>query len=213
MKDKLLKDIDIQPVPECPSHLKRGGSTEGIIVLREGFKYIVAEPFIKPCQYLYDLNIRSVSCGSNGQNEIGISVDYNSLDEGNKVLIDRYLKENNIPLEQPTFHHDDTRFRIGVKVDFETDTIKSAEHKLMQEILKIGLQKQDVLYGKTTIENYFKLMSAWGMNPSIETMKKTLKEDGGYLDGETVWISNELYEKHKQFVAEQKLKNDSSWGV
>ena len=56
-------------------------------------------------------------------------------------------------------------------------------------------------------------MSAWGMNPSIETMKKTLKEDGGYFDGETVWSSNELYEKHKQFVAEQKLKNDSTWGV
>lgn len=211
MKDKLLKDIDIQPIPECPSHLKRGGGTEGIIVLREGFKYIVAEPFIKPCEYLYDLNIRSVSCGSNKDNEIGISVDYNSLDEGNKVLIDSYLKENSIPLEQPTFHHDDTRFRIGVKVDFETDTIKSAEHKLMQEILKIGLQKQDVLYGKTTIENYLGWMSAWGITPSFEKMSEILKENGGYLDGKTVWISNELYEKRKQFVEEQKLKNGSTW--
>lgn len=212
MKDSLLKDINLNVQPECPFTLTRSGGTEGMIVLREGFKYIVAEPMIRPCQYLYDLNIRSVSCGSNKHNEIGISVDYNSLDEYNRVLVDNYLKENNMQLEHPNFHHTDTRFRISASVDFETDTISSAERKLMKEILKLGLQKQDVLYGIATINDYFGWEVKLGYSFTAEEMSEQVRDAGGYLDGETVWISDELYKKHKQFIAEQKQKNDSNWG-
>ena len=210
MKDKLLKDIDIQPFAECPTELKRRGGTEGVICLREGFKYIVAEPFIVPCQYLYDLNIRSVSCGSNNGQTIGISIDYDSLDIINKAIVDQYLQENNLTIQKSSVHHEEARFRIEVEVDFEKDTVLSAEKKLMQELLKLGLQKQDVLYGKILLSQYLSLWFDPGQEPTRQELLDLLNSQGKSLDGDMVWVSDELYDKHIEFISEQNAASENT---
>jgi hypothetical protein len=47
--EKLIKDTECSPDPfseTVPRQLRHGGGTVAIIVDREGFKYIVAEPFL-----------------------------------------------------------------------------------------------------------------------------------------------------------------------
>lgn len=218
---KLLKEIEISPFPECPDHLIRRGGTEGMICDREGLQYIVADPFVRAVEYLYDLNIRTESCGSNHDNEIGISCNYSSLDERNKQIVDNYLKHKGLELTKPHPHSPNVRFRISVAVDFDVDTVESAELKLAEEIKKLGLVKQDVLFGRESksqavsdmIEMSSKRVMQWN-GESFEivivptkTEQEALEEwqeIGRVITEDEVWYSQELYQKHLDYIKEYK---------
>ena len=217
---KLLKEIDLEPFPECPDHLIRHGGTEGMICDREGLQYIVADPFVRAVEYLYDLNIRTESCGQIYQ-EIGISCDYSTLSERNKQIVDDYLKQKGLELAMPNFHHSNPRFRISVTVDFDVDTVESAELKLAEEIKKLGLVKQDVLFGRMSkqqaindmIEMSSKRVMQWN-GESFETVIVPTKteqealeewqEIGRVITEDEVWYSQELYQKHLDYIKEYK---------
>lgn len=218
---KLLKDIDLNPFPMCPSHLIRVNGTEGMICDREGLQYIVADPFVRAVEYLYDLNIRTESCGQLYDNEIGISCDYSSLDERNKQIVDNYLKQKGLELLMPNSHHSNPRFRISVVVSMETDTVVSAEKKLAEEIKKLGLVKQDVLFGRRpkseAIRDIIKISSKRVMKWNGESFEmvivptlteaKALEElqgQGKIIIQGDVWYSEELYQKHLDYIKERK---------
>lgn len=217
--EKLLKEIDLEPFPECPEHLIRVGGTEGMICDREGLQYIVADPFVRAVEYLYDLNIRTESCGQIYQ-EIGISCDYSTLSERNKQIVDDYLKQKGLELAMPNSHHSNPRFRISVTIDFDVDTVESAELKLAEEIKTLGLVKQDVIFGRMSkqqvindmIEMSSKRVMQWN-GESFETVivptmteQKTLEELqelGRVITEDEVWYSEELYQKHLDYIKEQ----------
>lgn len=218
---KLLKEIDLEPFPECPDYLIRHGSTEGMICDREGLQYIVADPFVRAVEYLYDLNIRTESCGSNQDNEIGISCNYSSLDEKNRQIVDNYLKQKGLELTKPNPHSPNVRFRISVTVDFDVDTVESAELKLAEEIKTLGLVKQDVLFGRESksqavsdmIEMSSKRVMQWNGESFETVIVPTLTEQealeewqeiGRVITEDEVWYSQELYQKHLDYIKEYK---------
>jgi len=221
--EKLLKEIDLNPYPECPEHLIRVDGTEGIICDREGLQYIVADPFVRAVEYLYDLNIRTESCGQNWKDEIGISCEYSTLSEKNKQIVDDYLKQKGLELTRPNPHSPNVRFRISVAVDMEHDTVASAEKKLAEEIKRLGLVRQDVLFGGKpkkqaiieTIDRYSERKMKWN-GESFETVivptlteqeaLELLKEQGRVITEDEVWYSEELYHKHLDYIKEQKQK-------
>ena len=218
--EKLLKEIDLEPFPECPEHLMRIGGTEGMICDREGLQYIVADPFVRAVEYLYDLNIRTESCGQIYQ-EIGISCDYSTLSERNKQIVDDYLKQKGLELAMPNFHHSNPRFRISVAVDFDVDTVESAELKLAEEIKRLGLVKQDVIFGRISkqqaindmIEMSSKRVIQWNGESFETVIVPTLTEQealeewqeiGRVITEDEVWYSQELYQKHLDYIKEYK---------
>ena len=208
MKKTLLKDIDLNLCPECPREYVRKSGTEAIICDREGLKYIAAEPLVRGVEYLYDLNVRTESCGSNGAGEMGISCNYELLDADNKLIVDKYLERRGKSIDLPTNDHvQSVRFRISVAVD-DVDTVESAEEKLMNEIYSIGLRKQDVLFGTKTIESEREFLLSLGLNLTDEEMIKDQESLGRVIDRETIWLSQELYNKHLDYIAE-KDANDN----
>ena len=138
MRNTLLKDIVLNMQPECPEEYLRSGGTEAIICDRAGLKYIAAEPLVRGIEYLYDLNVQTEACGRNGAGEMGISCNYETLDETNKAIVDKYLERKGKSIVLPTNDHvASTRFRISIDVDDEVDTVESAEARLMDEIYSI----------------------------------------------------------------------------
>lgn len=204
MRNTLLKDIVLNMQPECPEEYIRSGGPEAIICDREGLKYIAAEPLVRGIEYLYDLNIQTEACGRNGDSEMGISCNYETLDENNKAIVDKYLERKGKSIVLPTNDHvQSIRFRISIDVDDEVDTVESAEARLMDEIYSIGLQKQDVLFGTKTIEGERAFLLLLGLNLTDEEMIKDQESLGRVIDGETIWLSQELYNKHLEYIAEK----------
>lgn len=197
MKDQLLKDIIIDIEPNCPTEYIHQSGSEGIICDRNGFKYIVSEPLLQGVLKLYDLNIRTLSCGSNKKGEIGISCDWDSLDEKNKQVIKNYLKKKGQSIIQPCEHAPQSRFRISIHTN-SNETIETAEQKILQEIESIGLTRQDVLYGKLSLDE-IKYMYSYGLDLSLEDAIELFKSQGGVLDGNIGWLSQELYEKNLEY--------------
>ena len=216
---KLLKDVDMNPYPDCPRHLVRRSGTEGMICDREGFQYIVADPLLKAIEYLYDINVRTESCGQNDLDEMGISIDYGALDERNKRIVDEYLRKKKDSLIEPNAHHSSVRFRISVPVDIDKDTVADAESRIIKEVYDLGLVKQDVLYGRDTKADAIKyMMEAYStrtlrwtddgyqiINTPTITETEALDiicENGGVVDEDEVWYSRELHRKHTEYIKE-----------
>lgn len=174
------------------------------------------------------MNIRTVACGSQGLNEIGISCDYSCLSETNKQIVDEYLARKQQDPIRPCSHNGyETRFRISAVVDDEQDTITSAEEKLYKEVLSLGLVKQDVMYGYKTrseaiqeiIEMTARKTQHWNgkdfdtiITPTIDEQEteEYLLETGRIIDNDTVWISNELKTKHENYIKEQTALKENS---
>ena len=124
----------------------------------------------------------------------------------------------------PNSHHSNPRFRISVLVDFDVDTVESAELKLAEEIKKLGLVKQDVLFGRRSkseairdiIEISSQRIMKWNgegfetvIIPTL-TEQESLEElqvQGRVITEDDVWYSEELYKKHLDFIKEQMGRN------
>jgi len=189
----LLKDIDLSPVPECPSEYLHRDGTIGIICDQEGFEYIMALPFLAICNALYNLNVRTLSTGSNAKDEIVLQTKQ-KLNE----------KSSNMPYRI---------CRISVKVNMAKDTIASAKKKLHKAMVELGLEQQDVLYGRKPAlvraneicKNYF----AGDLKTPMEKIMKIAAENKECFEHGEAWVSRELYEKHMQYLeyVKQEEKN------
>jgi len=225
-KNTLLKDIELNIFPDCPRELVHLDGSMGMICDRAGLKYIVAPPLVESCEYLYDLNIRTVSAGANAINEIGIWIEYQSLSEKNKAIADNLINSKRVIV---CTHTDAGRltkgdFRISIDVDFEKETIETANLKLLEKIKSLGFELQDVLFGKylieeavnEKIERTMDRTMRWNgnefvTNPRPTLTKKealaTLIEEGWVLDEEYLWISKELFDKHNDYIGSHKTED------
>ena len=70
----------------------------------------------------------------------------------------------------------------------QTETIKGAEQKILQEIEGIGLTKQDVLYGKLNLDEIKDIFS-YGLDLSLEDAIINFETQGGVLEGDIGWLS------------------------
>lgn len=127
----LIKDVDLNIFPECPSEYLHQGGTIGVICDRGGFKYIVTPPLVEVCEYLYDLNIRTLSAGSGDINEIGVWFEYCSLSEENKQIVNNLVQQGILQVCERGMpgRLSDGDIRVNIQVDFERDTIESASEK------------------------------------------------------------------------------------
>lgn len=167
---------------------------------RENFKKFIPKSLLKAVLYLYDLNVRTVSCGSANDGELGISVDYDSLSEQNKQIADNYMKANNCELTKPCTHMSYREFRIFVNLNLKQTTIKQAEKLIYEQVQKVGLVQQDVLFGFSTLEEKHKLYSLGGVNLTKEELIEMLQEISCFIDRDIVWENEELYQKHMEFL-------------
>ena len=219
-KSTLLKDIDLNIYPDCPIEFLHIDGTMGIICDRAGLKYIVTPPLVKACEYLYDLNIRTTSAGSNSLNELGVWIEYESLSKENKKVVEQLTKKGLVVRG----NSDNKDVRISINIDFETETVKSASDKFMALLESLGFELQDVMFGikpieeaiEQKIEDTAETKMHWNgkefemhiitTKTREEALAELMKE--GCIDGDSLYISKELYEKHLDFVGASH-KNES----
>jgi len=86
---------DVEPINSVDV-LNYGGTEEVIVATRDDLRKIVEEPCLAACLYLYDRNIRTVNSSANRQN-IGnngwIGIDYDSLSESNRKILEQLMSE------------------------------------------------------------------------------------------------------------------------
>lgn len=203
-RNTLLKDVELNIEPDCPIEYLHSDGTVGIICDQDGFEFIVAQPFYAICRFLYDLNVRTVSCGSNAENEMGITIDYESLSEMNKKYADLYMQNQKVKLDEPSEHMPFKTFRVSVEIDKNNDTIASAQKRLRDAVvIDLCLEQQDVLYGRKSLENELKKANEENLFETLDEFVDYIEECGQYAGSGEVWASKELYEKHKKFQYEQ----------
>jgi hypothetical protein len=227
MNNTLLKDIDLNIYPECPDEYLHQSGTMGIICDRAGLKYIVTPPLIKACEYLYDLNIRTISAGANTINELGVWIEYNSLSDENKKIVDALKEKGLVILAEETDKGRLTAgdIRISLNVDFDKETVQSASEKVMRLVKSFEFQLQDVMFGFTPIsvaveeriERTSERTMKWNgqefvtIEKPTETKEESLEkllEKGCVIDGDNLWISTELYNKHLDYLGSlHKVEN------
>lgn len=227
MNNTLLKDIDLNIYPECPDEYLHQTGTMGIICDRAGLKHIVTPPLVKVCEYLYDLNIRTISAGANTVNELGVWIEYSSLSSENKKIVDALVAKGIVIVQQETDKGRLTAgdIRISLNLDFDKETVQSASEKVMKLVKSFGFQLQDVMFGFTptevAINERIANTSQWRMHwngkdfdkivTSTETKEEALEkllEKGCVIDGDNLWISKELYNKHLDYLGSlHKVEN------
>ena len=219
MNNTLLKDIDLNIYPECPDKYLHQSGTMGIICDRAGLKYIVTPPLVKVCEYFYDLNIRTISAGANTINELGVWIEYNSLSDENKKIVDALIEKGLVIVQQETDKGRLTAgdIRISLSLDFDEETVQSASEKVMRLVKSFGFQLQDVMFGfspiSTAVAERIERTSNWKMHWNGKDFDKTitptetkeealdkLLEKGCVIDGDNLWISTELYNKHLDYL-------------
>lgn len=194
-----------------------------IIKNREDLRKIIEEPCLPACLTLYDKNIRTVNSSAN-KSEIGgkayIGINYDSLDENNKEILNSLIKTGIIEplnLSNDPNQRGGRDFMIKVPV-YENDTVGIVSDRFMQIIS--NFEQQDVLYGKYTKEEakqYAKYSLALDPNTSDEELIRILEELGSSIEKflsfenlvfdpeeQIYWYNEELYNKHKEYQRKQK---------
>lgn len=194
---------------------------EAIVKHREDLRKIIEEPCLPACLTLYDKNIQTVNSSAN-KREIGgqayIGINYDSLDENNKKVLDKLIEDGMI---EKLNLSDNPKQRGGrdimVKVPvFEDDTVGRVSDRFMRIVS--AFQQQDVLYGKHDEEQLFQhVFEVYGEllhpdengNVEFEEVKDIIVTAYGYVYDKELhifWETQDLYDKHKRFQEQQKNK-------
>lgn len=198
-----------------------GYSTENVIVKnREDLRKIIEEPCLPSCLVLYDKNIRTVNSSAN-KREIGgqayIGIDYDSLDENNKRILEDLIARGIIEQQELSDNPQKRGGRdITIKVPVtEEDTVGTVSDKFMAIIRQFEVQ--DVLYGRRSVESVLNEINQHYQdfchpNENGEVEFEEIKDiitsvytDMVY-DEETdmFWETKDLLDKHKQFINRDK---------
>ena len=227
----LIKDLkEIKLSDKVSSELFYRQSSEGSIVKDvEGLSYIIDEPCLKACEYLYNCNIKTLTSSANVKdvNEYGyIGIDYESLSEENKKvckdLYDMQLIDDDPENLKYNRDHD---LVLYLKIPItEKTTIEEFSSKMMS--IASMFCEQDLLFAKIDMENIsnglVKEIETGGYFVSIieEEIEKgtiTLKDDSlvledaiplyieymGYYyskDEDCCWLNEDLYNKHLEYM-------------
>lgn len=107
--------------------------------------------------------------------------------------------------------------RISLNLDFDKETVQSASEKVMRLVKSFEFQLQDVMFGfsptDVAITERIASTSQWRMHwngkdfdkiiSPTETKEEALEEllrKGCVVDGDNLWISKELYNKHLDYL-------------
>lgn len=231
----LIKDIEAtaQSGNLDPDLFYYASTANTIVKDRETLKLMVDKPCLEACEYLFDCNILTTTSSAN-KNDISfgsgfIGINYDSLDETNKEIYNK-LKEKQLVGEYGSYTngygletHD---FLIEVPLTSET-TSEEFSNRLM-EIVKM-FQKQDLLYGSYTKEQFKKIaynglsniVMVDNFTGTFENYLFNRHEDDVFVNDilkdyasiygyhydeqeEKYWISKELYLKAKQIKENSK---------
>ncbi|MCI9177126.1 MAG: hypothetical protein HFJ28_00695 [Clostridia bacterium] len=199
-----------------------GYCTEYVIVKnREDLRKIIEEPCLLACLALYDKNIQTVNSSAN-KREIGgqayIGINYDSLDENNKKILDKLILDGVI---EPLNLSDNPNKRGGrdvmIKVPiFENDTVGKVSDRFMQIVS--NFQQQDVLYGmydeasllESVVNIYGELLHPdENGNVDFEEVLNIITIAYGYVYDEelhTFWATQDLCDKHRKYQKEKESK-------
>lgn len=197
-----------------------GYSTEGAIVKnREDLRKIIEEPCLPACLALYDKNIQTVNSSAN-KREIGnqayIGINYDSLDENNKQILNQLIESGVIePLNLSTNPNQRGGRDFYIKVPIsEEDTVGKVSDRFIQIVSKF--QQQDVLYGKRDKEPLLEHvidMYEEALHPDengivqFQEVANLLATAYGYVYDDELdifWETQDLYNKHKRYQENHK---------
>lgn len=215
-----MKVKDVPQIAESPTFLTRNR-----------FPKYIEIPCLEACLKLYDLNIKTFSSGCNKINydNAHIQIDYQSLSEENKKIVEELIRNN---LATKEFYNNMEYVTIFTKTNLNDD-VHDVSNKLL-EIVKL-FAYQDVLYGFISLEEFKKQAAEMSMEfryvdgeliPYNESSYADLDEledakrevlfyveeqvqdaiDEGRVDLENgiVWENSELFNKHITYVDEMR---------
>lgn len=126
----------IKPVKKIKDVPAFHQGTDIPIQTRDDLKEIVEEPCLKACQNLFDMNIRTLDSGCNGENCSDcayIIINYDTLDTRNKQIADNMVRQNTvefIPKSDVCIRNYFNQIFIKVPASPE-ESVRSVEQKLL----------------------------------------------------------------------------------
>ena len=186
-KDTKIKDIKIvrsgiDNVEQEHQYFAYVGTERCIPLNRDAIVLYADEPCVEACQLLYDLNIQTFSSGGhvdgkeNATGEAFIGIEYNTLDENNKTIVERMIQDGIISNKQDASGRGQgIVFNISVPIHSD-DMVGEVSDKLVK--IASQFQLQDVLYGVMTKQQ-------------IEQGMFTRLEDGSYRNNATFSVLSE----------------------
>ena len=186
-KDTKIKDIKIvrsgiDNVEQEYQYFAHVGTGSCIPLNRDAIVLYADEPCVEACQLLYDLNIQTFSSGGhvdgkeNATGEAFIGIEYDTLDENNKTIVERMIQDGIISNKQDASGRGQgIVFNISVPIHSD-DMVGEVSDKLVK--IASQFQLQDGLYGVMTEQQ-------------IEQGMFTRLEDGSYRDNATFSVLSE----------------------
>lgn len=197
--------------------------------------YYAELPLLFPCIDLYRKNIITKSndtggCYSDYVNDeskeftSNIIVDYDNLDEANRVVADALVENGNAHMFENRSGRIVAKELIIEVPNKINDTVYQVTKRMLALVSKF--HKQDMIYGQLDAEYFYELICNWGrvLSDSDYENVVAILENGytseniieamKYLEGlgfyyyydeneDKFWVSEYYYKKHKQYLEEQ----------
>ncbi len=201
------KDIDLIKKNTLVAKVSKDNPKCFIVKDRESIDELVDDLLVNAYKILYDKNIKIIDFSLSRDSldsEAYLTIDIDSLDDKNKVLINVYAQRNMIKL---TNENGDKKATFSVKVDNNMDT---EELSKTFETWANSFFFQDVLYGKMSIEEsnkevldtarrYGFILKSIGEIPMEDLPFFRSMEYFDYMSG-NFFATEELAKKHNEYV-------------
>ncbi len=194
--------------------------TEGCIpISRESIKYYADEACLEACELLYDLNIQTFYSGGNvnGEEDIDseafIGISYDTLSEENKNIVKQLIEIGIIDgVRDNSGRGQGNTITISVPIN-SNDLVGTVSDKLM--MIARHFVPQDVLYGRTTIEeirslypqkengNFYDCCTMGEL--TLQELEERLQEEKSqyYPDSDgNLFLTKDLLDKHLTYQKE-----------
>ncbi len=201
------KDIDLIKKNTLVAKVSKDNPKCFIVKDRESIDELVDDLLVNAYKILYDKNIKIIDFSLSRDSldsEAYLTIDIDSLDDKNKVLINVYAQRNMIKL---TNENGEKKATFSVKVDNNMDT---EELSKTFETWANSFFFQDVLYGKMSIEEsnkevldtarrYGFILKSIGEIPMEDLPFFRSMEYFDYMSG-NFFATEELAKKHNEYV-------------
>ena len=134
------------------------GTRDTIMKSKDTLDLIIDSPCLEACKYLYDCNVLTVNSSANktNSNRGYITIQYSSLSDYNKQVVDKLVEEKIIQLRDD-FDKDKKGETFDITIPINENTTVEEFFNQMLEIVK-NFQPQKIKYGFYTQEKFRKLI-------------------------------------------------------
>lgn len=227
----LIKDLkEVKLSDKALGELFYHQSSEGSIVKDvSGLSYIIDEPCLKACEYLFNCHIRTLTSSANAKDVNGngyIAIDYKSLNEDNKSVCKELYNMQLIEEDPENLEYNrDHDLVLYLKVPITEETTVEEFSLKMMEVASMFCE-QDLLFAKIdmeTIKNdlkkkcetdgYFVAVIEEAVNNELiktidgafylEDLIPLYIEYKGYHysdEEDCCWLNEDLYNKHLEYM-------------